>query len=729
MVQFDNQYRQIKVKIVYYGPARGGKTTCLQHIHRVTDPQRRTKLYSLNTASDRTLFFDLLSLNLGRIRGYRLAIQLYTVPGQVQYNATRRAVLSGADGVVFVADSQANQRQPNLDSLENLGENLGANGLDFDTIPLVFQYNKRDLDALLQVDEMEQALNLRQAPHFPSVAIEGEGVMEAFAAVGEHTLAAVAEKLGVGASEQAIRRLRDQVQDALEPLTGETAVAEDAGDVEVTTPVVETGPDEALDSESLVGEAVRANIAMTDLNLRLETVSRQLERKVQVLAGLADFGSTVAEQHDPTGVLRALVDRTVELLGVQASAVLIVPRSGPLREELRHGVESDPLLATADEAGEPLAVSLVEDGVPRLFARQLDGDVGDGGLQIEAVEAAGFGSAVVVPMVVQDRILGLLTAYADHDRLPFDEDDLQLAMVLGASAAIAYTGAEAWRQIEALNRDLEGQVTDRTEELRKTLDRVQQLADDLQEKNELLENAYRDLSELDRLKADLIGRISKEFKTPVNSVLTAAKILADDVTDADDRGGRFITIIRDQAEKLSELIQSVVQASMLATAGDRPELKKMPIEDLLRKAIAPLRDRAQERQVGLNILIPSGLNSILCEPATTEVALRAVVKNAIEFNQNGGAVKLEVRRVTRGDQPWLTIRVIDTGVGIPDQNVERIFDTFWQGEGANGERPPGVGLGLTIAKRIVESHGGTITVKSAVAEGSEVTLSLPQRQG
>ena len=129
MVQFDNQYRKIKIKIVYYGPALGGKTTCLQHIHRVTDPQRRTKLYSLNTASDRTLFFDLLSLNLGRIRGYRLAMQLYTVPGQVQYNATRRAVLSGADGVVFVADSQTDQRAANRQSLENLWENLAANGL------------------------------------------------------------------------------------------------------------------------------------------------------------------------------------------------------------------------------------------------------------------------------------------------------------------------------------------------------------------------------------------------------------------------------------------------------------------------------------------------------------------------------------------------------------------------------------------------------------------------
>ena len=207
MVQFDNQYRQIKVKIVYYGPALGGKTTCLQHIHRVTDPQRRTRLYSLNTASDRTLFFDLLSLNLGRIRGYRLAIQLYTVPGQVQYNATRRTVLAGADGVVFVADSQRNQHQANLQSFENLKENLNANGIDPDTHPLVLQYNKRDLADLMPVDELETDLNGGGIPSFTTVAITGDGVLEAFATITENTLVSLADRLGIDTTGHAIERL------------------------------------------------------------------------------------------------------------------------------------------------------------------------------------------------------------------------------------------------------------------------------------------------------------------------------------------------------------------------------------------------------------------------------------------------------------------------------------------------------------------------------------------
>ena len=244
MVQFENQYRQIKVKIVYYGPALGGKTTCLQHIHRATDPQRRTRLYSLNTASDRTLFFDLLSLTLGQIRGYRLAIQLYTVPGQVQYNATRRAVLAGADGVVFVADSQDSQRWANTQSLHNLKENLEANGIDPGSLPMVMAYNKRDLADTIALDAMESELNAGSLPSFPTVAITGDGVMSAFAAITENTLASLADRLGIDASPQAVNRLRQQTRTALEPFMDATVRLEADEEVMVTLPAApndETG--------------------------------------------------------------------------------------------------------------------------------------------------------------------------------------------------------------------------------------------------------------------------------------------------------------------------------------------------------------------------------------------------------------------------------------------------------------------------------------------------------
>jgi signal transduction histidine kinase len=536
--------------------------------------------------------------------------------------------------------------------------------------------------------------------------------MDAFAAISELTFAAVAERLGVGASERAVQRLQDQVREAIKPFVEAADSLDLSGEVEVTTPIAQEDPDRPLEAEALVGEAVGANMAMTDLNTRLDTLSRELEQKVEVLASISDFGRSLAQEHDPRAVLKALLEQAKRLLDVKAAGVLVVPRSGPLREELLNGIEHDPLLATVDEAGQPLIMTLVEEHQPRLFARLLDEDDGEG-FEIEAVEAAGFGSAVVVPLVAQDRILGVLTGYAGQDRPPLEDDDLQLATVLASVAAVAHLGAESWSRLEDVNRDLEQQVAERIE--------------DLQQKNRLVEDAYRELAELDRVKDDLMTRVSSELKAPVASVLNAAKVLAEQGAGSSDRGARFISIIRDEAAKLSELIQSVVQASMLASGGEGAEAQEVPIEELLRGAVAPLRDLATERGVGLNIMIPSGLKTVHCDPDTVSAALGAVVKNALEHTEEGGSVKLEVRRTSRAEDAWLAIRVIDTGVGMGEEDLERSVEAFWQGGDAPGGGPRGLGLGLTIARRVAESHGGSLKVTSTLGEGTEVTLSLPQQ--
>ena len=366
MVQFDNQYRQIKIKVVYYGPAVGGKTTCLQHIHRTTDPERRTKLYSLNTASDRTLFFDLLSLNLGRIRGFRLTLQLYTVPGQVQYDATRRTVLAGADGVVFVADSQLHQQDANVESLENLWQNMAANGLDRQTMPVVLQYNKRDLEDIQTVEAMDAALNTEQRPAIETVAITGDGVFDAFAAITERSLAAVADKLGVGTNPQAVERLQQQMRTAIQPFMKQGVEPPPADDVEVMSPAQGVDPNEVLSEEMLVAEAVRANVAMTDLNIRLDNLSRQLQRKVRVMGNISDFGVAVSNERDPAKVLRLLITNAIRLLQLQGASVLIVPGSGVLREAVVHGFTKDPLLSSADETEPSTIARLLDEKKPEL---------------------------------------------------------------------------------------------------------------------------------------------------------------------------------------------------------------------------------------------------------------------------------------------------------------------------------------------------------------------------
>lgn len=169
--------KEIQFKIVYYGPGLGGKTTNLQYLHRALSPQIRSDLISLSTSGDRTLFFDFLGLDLGEISGFKMRFALYTVPGQVTYNHSRREILRGVDGIIFVADSCSDRWAANIDSLENLEENLDLQGNELPEMPFVIQFNKRDLADIMPVHAMQNDLNKLQVPTAESSAIDGRGVM------------------------------------------------------------------------------------------------------------------------------------------------------------------------------------------------------------------------------------------------------------------------------------------------------------------------------------------------------------------------------------------------------------------------------------------------------------------------------------------------------------------------------------------------------------------------
>jgi signal recognition particle receptor subunit beta len=180
--------REINCKIVYYGPGLCGKTTNLQYIYSKTNPDLKGKMISLATETERTLFFDFLPLALGQIRGFKTRFHLYTVPGQVFYDASRKLILKGVDGVVFVADSQVERMEANIESLENLKINLAEQGADIERTPYVVQYNKRDLPNAAALDEMRRVLNPTQVPDFEACATTGQGVFETLKAVARSVL-------------------------------------------------------------------------------------------------------------------------------------------------------------------------------------------------------------------------------------------------------------------------------------------------------------------------------------------------------------------------------------------------------------------------------------------------------------------------------------------------------------------------------------------------------------
>lgn len=196
MVVFNYSSRELTTKIVYYGPGLCGKTTNLQFIYDNMPQGVRGKMLSLATKSDRTLFFDFLPIDLGQIQGMKTKVQLYTVPGQVFYNETRRLVLKGADGVVFVADSQENMLEANLDSLRNLEENLVAHGMDPSTTPIVLQYNKRDLPNAMTLEQLNESLNRFNAPFYEAIATTGVGVQETLRHITKLVLLSLNERFG-----------------------------------------------------------------------------------------------------------------------------------------------------------------------------------------------------------------------------------------------------------------------------------------------------------------------------------------------------------------------------------------------------------------------------------------------------------------------------------------------------------------------------------------------------
>jgi signal recognition particle receptor subunit beta len=301
MVQFNFTERTIKAKVVYYGPAQSGKTTNLEQIHRLTDPAANNRLISLNTAQDRTLFFDLLPFSLGAVSGYDFKIQLYTVPGPVQYNATRRVVLAGADAVVFVADARRSLAKENQAAFENMKVNLLANRLVPEKVPLVFQYNKQDLPEVMSVAELSKTINPWGRPALGAVAAQGQGVIECFVAVVQDMLAAIAVKYNLKEKGLDPASVPSVVQEAFAEVLKNAAAAAPAAQsspapraakVVVSHPTdslhaapPQTGSETGLVSEELLHRSLRSNVELAEslsgmvreMNLGLGAILAQAE--------------------------------------------------------------------------------------------------------------------------------------------------------------------------------------------------------------------------------------------------------------------------------------------------------------------------------------------------------------------------------------------------------------------------------------------------------------------
>lgn len=253
-VNYNN--KEITVKIVYYGPALSGKTTCLKEVFNSKEFKKKGKLITLDTDGDRTLFFDFLPIEIGNLGNYSIKVQLYTVPGQVAYNTTRKLVLQGADGIVFVADSQKELKEQNNQSFLNLKENLKVNNIPFDEIPVIFQYNKRDLKDILSIDSLNDDLNSENKPFFPTIATTGENIHEALHAIMKMVIIYLKNKLTIFQKDKTVMFSKEEIT-SLTPESVEDGKANiNSGDteeeenvMELTSPLLESKSEAMISNE------------------------------------------------------------------------------------------------------------------------------------------------------------------------------------------------------------------------------------------------------------------------------------------------------------------------------------------------------------------------------------------------------------------------------------------------------------------------------------------------
>ena len=323
MVQFNFAEKTIKAKVVFYGPAKSGKTTNLEQIHRLTDPTGANSLVSLNTAQDRTLFFDLLPISLGQVSGYEFKIQVYTVPGQVQYNATRRVVLAGADAIVFVADSRKSMAKENIAAFENMKVNLLANRLVPEKVPLVLQYNKRDMPDIDTEAELNRQLNAWGRKAFPGVAANGEGVLETFGAAAQEMLQSIAIKYNLkdkGLDPAAVPELVAAALKALagkaEDVTGKRPASPKGGSIspsKITVTQGQTADQNAslqgggdgggLVIEELLGKAIKSNVDMAEV---LSSVVQAVNSGLSAILSHADLALLYKEDIKRNAAIAAI---------------------------------------------------------------------------------------------------------------------------------------------------------------------------------------------------------------------------------------------------------------------------------------------------------------------------------------------------------------------------------------------------------------------------------------
>jgi signal transduction histidine kinase/signal recognition particle receptor subunit beta len=685
MAQWNRTDRTLVAKLVYYGPALGGKTTNLRVLHRLTDPEGTQKLIAVNTADDRTLFFDLLPFDLGSVLGYKVALKLYTVPGQVRYDATRRVVLAGADAVVFVADSDPSRAEDDRASWEDLTKNLRASGADPSSIPVVAQLNKRDLPGALSEATMASWFGLPPARVVPSIAADGAGVLETFLAASR----AMLERL-VALAEPSTRRtlegdLGAQLERAFAPHLARRRPSSLLDEPVETTALVAGG-------ENLLESALATSLALSSENADAHARLVRLEREADALRRLSDVLRATGATFERGALVRAALAAAVSVLGADAAA--LVSKGGPRGPRLEHDHEDRLALLLGSPEGAALVARMLESDGPCV----LD-DVADEIGPVLGSPVARWCAIASIP--IQAEAPGaLLVAMPAPDR-GFSEGDVRFLATLAGHLSAGLEKARAHAEVAAERDRLEETVRERTRALR---------------------CAYEDLRALDAAKDRLLAGVSHEMRTPLTAIVSAASFL-EDYDGARAQRAEMAGTIREAAGTLGRLIDGLLRVARIEAPADAA-LAATPPEDVVAEAL-----RLAHATGAVSVLIDPRVESVPADLDRLARALANLVDNALKFGPPDEEVEVRLAPcvLAQGGSGvrGIALSVLDRGPGLADDEVERAFAPFEQGGHALTGKPSGLGLGLYEARAIAQRHGGTLIHLPRTGGGSEFRISVP----
>jgi signal recognition particle receptor subunit beta len=671
MVELNHHDRTIKVKIVYYGPPVGGKTTNLQVLHRHAQATRRGELISINSAQDRTILFDLLPLRATGFRGFDLQIQLLAVPGQAMYSATRRLVLKGADAIVFVANSAADRWQENIQSFREMTQNLITFQLDPASLPLVLQFNKRDLPQVTPLDIMERALNARKVESIPAVAIRGEGVLETFAAIlmramhdlgsryhildtvkgqslAQWTQQTVAGMFGTNSLAATVPP--GEIPPAPVPAAGPVRSSVDhwgppeRRTVRVTLPQevardAGAGPD-ARANETLVDSYVQASsqlgTALSEVReerdlarLRLEDIEQALSAAHEVLSG---------QPLEPT--LAVVIGRMAQAGGASHASFLMQGSERSFKAVALKGLAEDPVLRVAAGVRYMLA-KFLDESLPRLHQVEDSLDLAD------ALESSNpiFRAVVSVPIRTPRGLQGLAMLYFAPDAvLPRAELLAHLASISQALSS-SLELARALETVQAAERSLELALAGTA--------------------------SVRGLNEVVSFLVELRDRLGAMRKRP-------------------DAPFFFLEEFARLAPSLSGALTTA--RSLLAFSGGEIQREAVEIQDL----VADLKAEGVTAQLG------PGAEAVSGDPVLLRLALRVLVDQA----RNAGTEALQIRAVAAGGQVRISL----------DEKAPPEAGASASGRASDEALP--------LVRKIAELHGGSLTLETNGSSGTRYTLNL-----